>query len=152
MAKQDEINQDAGGGNKTDANPEYEDYQSVEEMEKDYPELVKEIRAGAVEKAEKKFEGRLRKKIKAEVEAEMDTRPAHLKIPGFLLEVDDPFVAGVARTYGALKKIDPPALPCILPFKEKPTADALENYILRAKGAGDSARAGAAEKALGKVK
>jgi len=43
-------------------------------------------------------------------------------------------------------------LPFVLVFKDKSTKAALENYILRADGCGDTKRAQAARKAMEKIK
>ena len=77
---------------------------------------------------------------------------AALKVPGFLLDQGDPFAAGAARTYAAAKKMDPPRLPIVLPFRDPASRPALDSYIQRAAGGGDSERVKAAAEALNKCK
>ena len=76
----------------------------------------------------------------------------NLKIAGFLLGVDDPFAEGAARVFAKQKGLKTARLPIVLPYKDKASVEALESYILRAGGAGDTDRVKAAEKALEKVK
>lgn len=90
------------------------------------------------------------KKTAAKEAAEIDLEA--LKEPGFLLDPDDPFAEGTARTYAAAKGIDTPRLPVVLPFADKLTKTALQNYIVRAAGGGDNKRADSARSALGKCK
>ena len=139
---------------------EDEGYQTVVELEEDYPELVAEIRAAEAARVQeetgaelrKKLEKKLRDEITAQVRAELAATPGHLQVKGFLLAVDDPFAAGTARDYAALKEMAVPALPCVLPEKDKQTPAAVARYILRADGGGDRARAAAAREFLQKSK
>ena len=141
---------------------EDEGYKTVEELEKDYPELVGQVRdsvkteniktAKLLEKKFPKLVKEIREDEAKKVREALDTRPGHLRVSGFLLEVDDPFAEGTARVFGRLKGIDAPALPCVLPFKDKHTAKALESYILRAGGGGETKRVAAAREALKKIK
>jgi len=135
---------------------EDEGYQTVVELEEDYPELVAEIRAAEAARVQEETGAELRKKltetITAKVRAELAATPGHLQVRGFLLAVDDPFAAGTARDYAALKEMAVPALPCVLPEKDKQTPAAVARYILRADGGGDRARAAAAREFLQKSK
>jgi len=129
--------------------------ETVEELEQAYPDLVAEIRETAdviedVKELEQAYP-ELIAQIKAAAIETVTARPAALSIPGFLIDVDDPFGAGTARDWGRLKKGDPPRLPFVLPYKDPDTAEALDNYILRAAGGGDAKRATAAGTALAKV-
>ena len=76
----------------------------------------------------------------------------NLNVPGFLLEVDDPFAEGTLRTYQKLKGTTGLRLPFVLPNKDKFTRPAVESYILRAGGAGDNKRADVARLAMKKIK
>jgi len=76
----------------------------------------------------------------------------NLNVPGFLLEVDDPFAEGTLRTYQKLKGIGGLRLPHVLSYKDKETKATLENYILRANGGGDTKRVEAARKAMERCK
>ena len=83
------------------------------------------------------------------------------KKDGFLLEVDDPYALSVERTFikaGGIpqrvivRKIGDSLIPLVMPFDDPATRTALESYITRAQGAGDSNRASAAKAALQKCK
>jgi len=111
-------------------------------------EAAREIAEMPVELFKEKFAG-LYGKIAARMIAE--AAGANLKIPGFLLDPEDPFAEGAARTYANLKKTGPLRLPLVLPYKDKATIKALQNYIQRASGAGDEARAKVAREALAKL-
>jgi len=76
---------------------------------------------------------------------------SNLSEKGFLLGIDDPFAAGTLRAYQKLKGLDGLRLPYVLPLKDRQTPEALANYILRAEGAGDTARAIIARKELLKL-
>jgi len=92
---------------------------------------------------------RIVKHVTAAVKA--NAQPIDLKTQGFYLDPEDPFAAGTARMYGKLKGV-PARLPMVLPFKDKNAAAAIENYIVRAAGGGDTKRAESAKAALKKVK
>ena len=72
-------------------------------------------------------------------------------MPGFLLDIDDPFAEGTARTWARIKSISVPRLPIVLPYSDPKTAEAIKNYIVRANGGSDDKRVKAARKALEKV-
>lgn len=109
--------------------------ESVDDLAAAYPDLVAEIRD------------------RAKTEALSATnKPPSLKVPGFLLDIDDPFAEGAARAFGTAKGITAPRLPCVLPYKDAASAKALKSYILRANGGGDTKRAGKAAAALEKIK
>lgn len=83
------------------------------------------------------------------------------QVPGFLLEKDDPFALACERQFIkcggvgkriVVRKIETSRLPLILPYEDQATRTALESYILRAQGAGDSQRAAAARAALQECK
>jgi hypothetical protein len=109
---------------------------TADDLRKKYPELVAEIEQAAGNGA----------KVMEAVDM------AALKAPGFLLDQDDPFAAGAARTYAAAKKMDPLRLPIVLPFKDPASKIALDSYIQRAAGGGDTERVKLASKALAQCK
>ena len=129
--------------------------ESVSDLEICYPQLVTEIRDEVVTQIGKCTA----KQVKANmpelyerIVAELQSRGGpDLNVPGFLLEVDDPVAAGTLRAYGRLKGFFDLRLPYVLPFKDKATKAALENYILRAEGSGNYERARAAHKAMEKT-
>lgn len=91
---------------------------------------------------------------------ELETAPAAAavnlaKVKGFTLAVDDPFGKGVLRTYLANSKNpsgQAASLPFVLPFNDvKATTIALDDYIVRASGGCDNARADAARAAKAKL-
>ncbi len=153
MAKEDE---QAGGQTET-AGP----IETVEQLKKAFggltieleteakKEAAKEIAALSVTGFKKTF-ATLYKKIAAEVTGVVDA--AALKVPGFLLDPEDPFAEGAARTFAAVKRVEIPRLPIVLPFKDKASKPALESYIVRAAGGGDNERAERARAALKKCK
>jgi len=142
MAKKENV-QEAGKsaagkkGSETPADDNQEsttiEIQTVEDLEACYPDLVSEIRDEVIEQIQKKS-------------------GPNLNVPGFLLEVDDPVAAGTLRAYRKLKGLSDLRLPYVLPFKDKATKAALDNYILRAEGSGNYERAEAAQKAMEKIK
>jgi len=124
--------------------------ETAEELEACYPELVSKIRDEAVAqvgqcsaKAIKENMPELYERIVMEIQGKSGP---DLNVPGFLLEIDDPVAEGTLRIYQRLKGISGLHLPYVLPYKDKVTEAALENYILRANGSGDTERAGAARK------
>lgn len=129
---------------------------TVDDLEVCYPQLVQAIRDEVVEQIGRCTAGQLKGNLpelyqRIEVEIQGRSR-SNLKVPGFLLEVDDPFAEGTLRTYQKLKRVDGLRLPYVLPYKDKMTKVALENYIMRASGGGDNKRAVAAREAVKKVK
>ena len=83
------------------------------------------------------------------------------KTDGFLLEADDPYGLSVERTFveaGGIpqrvivRKIADSLIPLVMPYDDPATRTALESYITRAQGAGDTERAAAARMALKKCK
>ena len=130
--------------------------ETVEELEIVYPRLVSAVRDEVV--------GQISKCTLAQVKANMpefyerlvmevqNKSGLNLNVPGFLLEIEDPFAEGTLRTYQKLKGIGGLRLPHVLPYKDKKTKEALQNYILRAAGGGDNKRADAARRAMEKIK
>lgn len=128
--------------------------ETVEALVAAYPDLMKEmarrIDALSAEQCRQDFPG-LYGRL-------MAWRPAgaapHGGRKGFLLTPGDPYAASVARTYARLKGLEPAAvsLPLVLPFDDPATPATLNDYVLRANGGGDWARARPAEEALRKCK
>lgn len=112
-------------------------------------EAAIEIANLSVEDFKKTFAS-LYQKIATEVSSA--AAAGNLKIAGFLLGVDDPFAEGAARVFAQQKGLKSVRLPIVLPYKDKASRKALESYIQRANGAGDTSRAKAAEKVMEKVK
>jgi len=129
---------------------------TVEDLEAVYPQLVSEIRDEVVEQVGKCTAETVKKnmpELYERIVAALQSRGGpNLNVPGFLLEIDDPVAAGTLRAFKRLTGNDGLSLPCVLPFKDKSTKAALENYILRAEGSGDYERANAARGAMKKVK
>lgn len=128
--------------------------ESAADLEVAYPQLVQAIRDEVVRDIGKCSAGELRanlpelyQRIVIEVQGKSGSI---LKVPGYLLEVDDPFAEGTLRTYQRLKGVDGLRLPYVLPYKDKVTKAVLGNYILRAEGSGDTKRANAAREAMKK--
>lgn len=138
---------------KTAAAPES---QTVEDLESTYPQLVSEIRDEVIRKIETCTAAQLLQNMPdlyGRIVATVQTQGGpNLKVPGFLLELDDPFAEATLRSYQKLKKVEGLRLPFVLPFKDKVTKAALENYAVRAAGGGDNARAKAARAAMEKTK
>lgn len=134
--------------------------QSTEDLQEAYPALCEEMVERAISdrleqinsmKAPgiKKTIPQLFKTIVDSVKVSLESKNSEKRVKGFLLAVDDPFSAGVLRTYSRLKGIDGLTLPYVLPFCDRDTKAALKNYIIRADGS-DIARANAAKTALRK--
>ena len=130
--------------------------ETVEDLEACYPVLVSKIKDQVIEKirmspVEKVKENlpELYQRIAMDIQGKSGP---NLNVPGFLLEVDDPFAQGTLRTYQNLKGISGLRLPYILPYKDEKTKVTLENYILRANGGGDIKRTEAARKAMERCK
>jgi len=129
---------------------------TVEELEIVYPKLVSAVRDEVVVQISKCSLDQVKKNMPEFYERlVMDVQNKsglNLNVPGFLLELDDPFANGTLRTYQKLKGIGGLRLPHVLPFKDKKTKETLKNYILRASGSGDKVRADAAGRAMAKAK
>lgn len=133
---------------------------SIEELKKQFPETCDELAQTIAENVVKKvknltviqFRQQFPDLYQAIAKALMPKTSVNLNAPGFLLAVDDPFAAGALRVYGREKDIADFRLPFVLPEKDKATIPALESYITRASGGGDTKRAEEAKKALKKVK
>lgn len=130
--------------------------ETVEELEIVYPKLVSAVRDEVVVQISKCSLEQVKKNMPEFYERlVMDVQNKsglNLSVPGFLLELDDPFANGTLRTYQKLKGIGGLRLPHVLPFKDKKTKPTLKNYILRAAGSGDNVRADAARRAMEKAK
>lgn len=136
--------------------PATSEIDTVEDLEACYPLLVSEIRnevfqtiGTSTAKEAKENMPELYQRIVMDTQNKSDP---NLNVPGFLLEVDDPFADGALRTYQNQKRVAGLRLPHVLPYKDKMTKITLENYIMRANGGGDIRRAQAARKALEKCK
>jgi len=142
------------------------DIKTLAQLERQYPDMVAEVRQTAVAEAANaddiktlvqltskypELVAKARQAAVAEAAKKQATVPSNLKVPGFLLEVRDPYAAGVLRQFAAAKCTDM-TLPAVLPYNDPHSKAALKNYILRAKGACDTERAAAATKALAKTK
>lgn len=140
--------------------PTTAEIKTVEDLEACYPQLVTEIRDEVIDRVSAKLETLTAKQFKKDmpelyekiVEEIQGRGGPNLNVPGFLLEIDDPVAAGTLRAYQRLKGLTDLRLPYVLPFKDKATKAALENYILRAEGSGNYERAEAAHKAMEKTK
>ena len=83
--------------------------------------------------------------------AELKKPAPQINVRGFVLEHDDPFAAGVMRTYVKVTKarqVQRAVLPFVLPESDPASQVALKDYIVRAAGGGDKARAESAKKHL----
>lgn len=159
MTQQKEDKKNAGKsatGNQEPAKPEVAEIETVDDLEACYPQLVTEIRDNVMKdigkctgKQVKENMPGLYERIVLDIKSKGGP---DLKVPGFLLEIDDPIAGGTLRAFQKMKGISNLRLPYVLPYKDKATKAALENYILRANGSGDSKRAEAARKAMEKIK
>jgi len=136
--------------------PTTAEIKTVEDLEACYPHLVSEIRDEVIEQVGKCTAKKVKEnmpELYEQIVAELQSRGGpDLNVPGFLLKVDDPVAAGTLRAFKKLKGNDGLSLPCVLPYKDKATRAALENYILRADGCGDRKRAEAGRAAMKKIK
>ena len=130
--------------------------ETVEELEIVYPKLVSAVRDEVIVQIGKCSLSQVKTNMPdfyERIVAELQSRGGpNLNVPGFLLEINDPVAAGTLRAFKKLKGNDSLSLPCVLPFKDKATKAALENYILRADGCGDRKRAEAGRAAMKKIK
>lgn len=130
--------------------------ETVEELESAFPNLVSAVRDEVVAQINTCSLGQIKenmpdfyKRLALEVHAQGG---ANLNIPGFLLELQDPFASGALRTYEKVSGSSGLRLPCVLPYKSKHTKAALKSYIVRASGGGDVKRAELAKLAMEKTK
>lgn len=99
------------------------DIQTVEDLEDVFPKLVTVIRDDLVKQIEKATA----EQIKTNMPELYDRIVTHiqskggpnLNVPGFLLEVDDPFARGTLEQYEILQGLKGLRLPYVLPFKVK---------------------------------
>jgi len=128
---------------------------TVDEMQKMYPEQIKQIKDETIAFVNNRTVSQIKEMMPGlyeRIAAEIKGRGGpDLNVKGFLLGIDDPFAAGTLRAYQKLKGLDGLRLPYVLPLKDRQTPEALANYILRAEGAGDTARAIIARKELLKL-
>lgn len=129
---------------------------TAEELETLYPDLVSEIKDKVIGQIRKSKAEQIKENLpeiyQRVVEDIQGKKGVDKSVPGFLLDIGDPVAEGTLRTYQRLKGITGLRLPCVLPYKDKASIAALENYILRAEGGGDAKRAESARKALEKCK
>ena len=129
---------------------------TVEDLESCYPQLVSDIRDEVIKTIEtcpvKEVKTNLPLLYQRIVMDIQSKSGPNLNVPGFLLEVDDPVARGTLRAYQNSKGLTDLRLPYVLPYKDKKTRTALENYILRADGCGDCKRAETGRKAMEKCK
>ena len=130
--------------------------ETVEDLESAFPSLVSAVRDEVIAQISKCSLAQIKenmpafyKRLALEVQAQGGP---NLNIPGFLLELNDPFAIGALRTYQKLTGSSELRLPFVLPNKDKRTKATLKNYIVRASGGGDVKRAEAARLAMKKVK
>jgi hypothetical protein len=95
--------------------------------------------------------------LKAEVEklrADKDQLQKRIPVKGFLLLPDDPFAAGTMRSYVKSVQADNRSigqletLPFTMPYSDPLARKALEVYVVRASGGGDTVRAARAKAEL----
>jgi len=128
---------------------------TVDELTETYPGLVEQLKDGVLEFVKNRTALEIKKNMpelyeRIALDIAGGSGPG-LDVKGFLMAADDPFAAGALRAYMKLKGLDGLKLPYVLPQKDKQTPEALANYILRAEGAGDTARAIIARKELLKL-
>lgn len=145
-----------GPGPDDNQGPTTSEIETVEELEIVYPKLVSAVRDEVVMQIGKCTLDQVKQNMpefyqRLVMDVQNKSGP-NLNVPGFLLEVDDPVAPGTLRAYQSLKGLGDLRLPYVLPYKDKATRAALENYILRANGCGDTKRADAALKAMKKIK
>ncbi len=130
--------------------------ETVEELESVYPQLVSAVRDEVVKQIGQCTLAQVKTNMPEFYERlvmEVQNKSGlNLNVPGFLLELNEPFAEGTLRTYQKLKGIGGLRLPHVLPYKDKKTKEALQSYIRRAAGGGDNARADAARRAMEKIK
>lgn len=128
MAKKENIQEAgevaAGGqGSETLADQTAHNIETVEDLEACYPQLVSKMRDEVVIQIGKcpikELKANLPELYERIVTDIKDKGGPNLKVPGFLLEVDDPFAESTLQAYQGLKGIDELRLPFVLPFQEK---------------------------------
>ena len=135
------------------------DNKNLKEAEANVAELVPALKAAESKVAEQAavlidMSFKASKKI-AELNDQikyLQGKPAS-KIKGFMvLEVNDPFGMGAVRAYRSAggKSVQADRLPFVLPIGDQASITALESYIVRANGGGDTDRVKAAQKAMQK--
>lgn len=95
------------------------------------------------------------KKTKAKQEKEVPKATKKEGVPILSISAGDPFVDGVVRHIGKAEeksRIDVNARPLVIPAVDPVALSAVENYIVRAAGAGDTKRADSARQALAAFK
>ncbi len=97
--------------------------ETVEDLESVYPKLVSAVRDEVVLQIGKCSLEQVKHNMpefyqRLVMDVQNKSGP-NLNMPGFLLEVDDPFAEGTLRTYQSLKGLDGLRLPFVIPFKEK---------------------------------
>jgi hypothetical protein len=127
MAKKEDI-QEAGKGAAGGQVPEKPAGQTapietVEDLEACYPRLVTEIRdevIGQVSRCTGKQVKENMPELYERIVTELQGRGGpNLNVPGFLLEIDDPFAKGTLEQYEIKKGLAGLSLPYVLPFKVK---------------------------------
>jgi len=97
--------------------------QTVEDLEACYPQLVEEMKDETIEFIRNRTALQIKEKLPELYERIVTDIQGkggpNLKVPGFLLEVDDPFAESTLQAYQGLKGIDGLRLPFVLPFQEK---------------------------------
>lgn len=87
------------------------------------------------------------------LETESESAKPDLAVPGFSIPMGDPYINGVVRNYVAAGgRVDAASRPFILRADDPKALLALENYLLRANGSGDTARTEAASQAVAEFK
>lgn len=97
--------------------------ETVEDLEAYYPQLVSAVRDEVIVQIGKCSLDQVKKNMpdfyqRLVMEVQNKGGP-NLNVPGFLLELDDPFAKGTLEKYGNMKGLDGLRLPYVLPFKEK---------------------------------
>ena len=97
--------------------------ETVADLESFYPELVEQIKATVVEDIGQATPAQVQQKLPELFERIIKTvdvdRGSDLKVPGFLLEFDDPFAHATLTFYQKLRGSDNMRLPCVIPVKDK---------------------------------
>ena len=107
----------------TDQGVATSEIETVEELEIVYPKLVSAVRDEVIVQISKCTLEQVKKNMpdfyqRLVMEVQSKGGP-NLNVPGFLLELEDPFAAGTLEKYGNLKGLDGLRLPYVLPFNEK---------------------------------
>ena len=107
--------------------------ETVEDLEIVYPKLVSAVRDEVVMQISRCTLEQVKTNMpelyqRLVMDVQNKSGP-NLNVPGFLLEVDDPFAEGTLRTYQSLTGLDGLRLPFIIPFKEKGQGDVNEALL-----------------------